>query len=72
MNDLFDTSTIVFEFRCFYDTLKFSCTQLYYQDSRFCYQVYFYINDRFRKEFRVNVESYSHLRLKCTKFIEFY
>lgn len=72
MYDLIDTSSIVFEFRAFYDTLKFNCVNLYFANERYCFEVQFYVNEIYKHSFRVNVTSYNQLRLKCKKFIELY
>lgn len=72
MFDLIDTSSIFFEFRAFYDTLKFNCKNLYFDNERYCFEVHFYVNDIYRRSFRVKVTSFSHLRLKCRKFVELY
>lgn len=72
MYDLIDTSSIIFEFRAFYDTLKFNCVNLYFVNDRYTFEVYFYVNEIYKKSFRVSVQSYEHLRLKCKNFVERY
>lgn len=70
MYDLIDTSSIIFEFRAFYDTLKFNCVNLYFANDRYCFECHFYVNGIYKRSFRVYVTSYDHLRLKCRNFVE--